>query len=389
MRFQDTGNIKGALVTTRGEANRDSALAMNNVKLAGRPVQVKIERESAPAPGLAPRRQPSSPASAPTGSTTTLYVFHLPFDTSEAEIANLFSHCAVTPADVHLTHHNDTGNIKAALVTVRGDENLNAGLAVDGAKLSGRPVHVKVDGDRRGGGGQRERSGYGFGSKDRRMEAMPSSSPYGGQRDSTWSSGWTDRSGSGGFDQSPRGERGGEGRSAGASRGAAVTPRGASDQREDPTIPTGPPPAGRKKLVLKPRTKPPPVLEVDTRAIDGVKPSAPSSVSQPRRRFENSDPSKTLAMRQSSSPSVTAPLSEDANPNAKEMTPADPKVEKWTTPKDAAAKTQGERWSSAKEGAPQKASGTTQGSNKKDDDSKKRPVLLNTFAALEVNDTDA
>lgn len=140
------------------------------------------------------------------------------------------------------------------------------------------------------------------------------------------------------------------------------TPNTEREQRADPTIPTGPPPAGRKKLVLKPRTKPPPVLEVDTRAIDG-----------PLRSGAGATPPPTV-------PS-------GGRGDAAERTG---KVGTFGARRTGSAG-RGEKWTVGKESVPGKiAPGKivpAQAAAKKEDDSK-RPVLLNTFAALEVNDTD-
>lgn len=395
-RHSDTGNIKAAFVTVRGDINRDEALAMDGVKLGGRGggrgVYVKIDGATGPAPGFpAPRQQPASPiAAAAGGPTATLYVTHLPFGTHEGEIAAFFGNCGVTPADVRITRHSDTGNVKAAFVTTRGDINRDAALAMDGAKLSGRSVHVKIDGAGRGGGGQRERSGYGFGSRDRRGDELLSAGGAGGHRETGWSSGgWVDRSGPGGFDGGARGDKVREGWTGAGGRGGAGSGKGPAEQREDPTIPTGPPPAGRKKLVLKPRTKPPPVLEVDTRAIDGVKPSAPVVASQPKDGVDKRSVANKFATRQHSGPKKT-PVSAQSETwtSAKDGATAQPKGEEWSTPRDGAPRVQAEKWSNTKDGPAARMSGQTQSANKKEDETKKRPILLNTFAALEVNDSD-
>lgn len=386
-RHQDSGNVKAAFVTTRGDANRNAALAMNSIKLHGRPVLVKVDGATSPAPALtSPRQQPVNSVTSPTGPTTTLYVAHLPFNTHEGEIASFFEKSGVTPADVRLTRYDDTGKIKAAFVTTRGDANRDSALAMDGAKLAGLSVHVKIDGaDRRGGGGSRERGGYGFGSRDRRTDDPHSGGGGGSHRETGWSSGgWVDRSGTGGFDSGGRGERGREARSSGGGRGGPGAARSTLDHRDDPTIPTGPPPAGRKKLVLKPRTKPPPVLDVDTRTLGSAKPSTPSSVELDAKKPET--PNKFETRQHSGPRSTKATLSQGEKwTNSKDS--AKLEGELWSTPKDGAPRSQIERWSNAKDGVPSRVSGQNQSANKKEDDSK-RPVLLNTFAALEVNDTD-
>lgn len=305
------------------------------------------------------QQQRTLPMSLPQGASpqrgasavSVLYVTHLPAEVTEHDVAGFFARCGVSVPDVRITRHSDTGNVKAAFVTVRGEANWEMALALDGAKLMGKSLYVKIDGADRRGATQRDR-GYGFGGRDRaetgRAEGM-----------------WGERPNSS-FD-------GGSERRDARSKGRG---RSFGEQREDPTIPTGPPPAGRKKLMLKPRTKPLPVLEVDKRAIDGPK----------------------------SSGGVTSSLGNDGNGRGEDF-------ERETRPMSLGRRTggggrgggpaSGEKWSTlSREGGSQKGSVTKSSAgkgsvgkgkewvNKKDDDNKNRPVLLNAFAALEVNDTD-
>lgn len=299
----------------------------------------------------------------------TMYVSNLPFDTDESEIADFFGACGVGSSDVRITRHSDTGNIKAAFVSLRPDQSTEAALACDGQPMRNRPVHVKVEGsDRAGGGGRsgggrdRDRGGYGgsyggsggggasyggsFGGRERREESGGGGGWGGG--------GW---GGSGGFE--PAGDRGGHGDGGRGDRDGGRGGRGDGTQAMDPTIPTGPPPAGRKKLQLKPRTKPLPVLEIDERAISGPR---SGSTASPAFSRDGARPSAPVARagRDSDLPSSGPPTSG-----------------RWTNAREA-----GDTIPAAK------ATAATSPTAKKDEEGSK-PVLLNTFAALEVKDSEA
>lgn len=283
-------------------------------------------------------------------AVSVLYVTHLPAEVREHDVAGFFARCGVSMPDVRIIRHSDTGNVKAAFVTVRGEANREMALGLDGIKLMGRAVYVKIDGADRRNAVPRDR-GLGFGGRDR-AEVAKGDGMW-GERSNVPYDGGNDRR---------------EVRSKGRGRNSG-------EQREDPTIPTGPTPAGRKKLMLKPRTKPMPVLEVDTRAIDGVKSSGGLASSGSSTGGGDAQVEKGVG-----------PMSSGRRSGAigKEGGPAS--AEKWSTLSKEGG---GQRGSVGK--GPIGRNPVSKGkewANKKEDDNKNRPVLLNAFAALEVNDTD-
>lgn len=147
-----------------------------------------------------------SSGGARTGGGTVLYVTNLPSRMEAGELAQFFADAGCV--DVKLTYHNDTGNVKSALVTLGANGSVERALSYDGRSFGSRSLHVKVDDPL----ASKAYGSAGFGSNGLR--------------------------------------------------------RAAPTQADDPSIPTGPPPAGRKRLNLKPRTKPLPTLDIDHRAID-------------------------------------------------------------------------------------------------------------------------
>lgn len=228
----------------------------------------------------------------------TLYCSNLPFETDEAQIAQFFADFGANPGSVNIQRHSDSGNIRAALVKCASPEAAEAAVeALNNRDFGGRSMRIKVDGsDRRGGSGGGYGGGGGGGGYGGGMDSG------GGGRRSYGSSGFGggaprdgggDQWGGGGGGGGRSGERkgyggesgqfepsgggggygGGGGGGYGGGRdgdrgGDRRERRGPGMQADDPTIPVGPVSEGRKKLVLKPRTKPPPVLEIDRRLID-------------------------------------------------------------------------------------------------------------------------
>lgn len=213
---------------------------------------------------------PAGSGDAPTagGTGATLYVSNLPPRVEAQELIDFFQDAGCV--DVRLSHHTDTGNVKAAFVVLGPNVDPEQALSYEGRMFGSRTIHVKVDGERRSGS-TRERQPYGSGgfgvngSRDR-DRGRSNGGVGGGFGGSGGGFG-----GSGGFGGGGGG--GGSGHWGGSSyelpsRGSERE-RNSSLQAPDPTIPTGPAPAGRKRLVLKPRTKPMPKLDIDHRAIGG------------------------------------------------------------------------------------------------------------------------
>lgn len=272
----------------------------------------------------------------------TYYVTNLP-QTNENDIASFFADHGINTISVRITRHADSGNFKAAFVTVNQSQ-CQQGLDLDGTMFGSRTMHIKIDGvDRDNRRNGRDRGGFnsvsygGAFGRDRR--GFEDSGNTGTRNWSSSNNGnrISNNQGSDGpSDRRFRNDRDGTRPNRGTGGGRDQLPK-------DSTIPTGPVPSGRKKLQLKPRTKPPPVLEVDQRAIDPPRSTGVGSSSFPV-------PKKT---------------------GSEKKMPED--TEEWEMAKDT--------------GAP-RAPVPRQNGGKKEDDSK-RPVLLNTFAALEINDTDS
>ena len=276
----------------------------------------------------------------------TLFVNSLPSNATEQDIAGLFTTRNVQVSDIRISRHSDTGSVRAAFVVVNQYQREEA-LAVNGAILGTRPVSVRIDdnNNRRHTYNNANASYSSFGSNKR--------------EENGWGAGgWTDR----------------------PSRSYDVADRKGVDSRydrrqphmaRDPTIPTGPEPAGRKKLQLKPRTKPLPVIEVDRRAIDGPA-SRPNPTARPtadRDRFSNDNRRGGFA-------------------NGGRGDARSPDRGGWVSNSSGR---DNDRWSNARDGAPPRAAAGRFQNNtsaKKDGDSK-RPVLVNAFSALQVNDSEA
>lgn len=303
---------------------------------------------------------PTDRSARPNGSARgiTLYVSNLPFETNEAQIAAFFSAAGVDPAAVHLSRHADTGNIKAAFVTLQPDTSPQLALSLNGRQLGSRSLHIKIEGsDRDRRSANRDYNHARDRDRDRSSHTPSYSGSFGGRErraaedaPNAWgSTSWNDRSSaaaSKNFEStSERRDR------ANDSRDAKIpSTRTDAQQPQDPTIPTGPPTPGRKKLQLKPRTKPPPVIEVDRRTVDA--PNQPKSA-------------PVIMQKQTSSERPTFRAS--------------------TAPKKQIDK-DGE-WTNARESGIARSPAVNHSSSKKEDSSK-RPVLLNAFAALGVDDTE-
>lgn len=172
----------------------------------------------------------------------TLYVTNLPSRCEAREIRNIFSRAGCS--DVRLTHHSDTGNVRAAFVELAAGVDPENALGLNGFTFEGRSIHVKIDGAGRSGGSGRSRNSYGssgFGPNGRDGRERNGRGGSGGH----WGGSSYEPAGSGGRDRNDRDRT----------------------QAMDPTIPTGEAPPGRKKLQLKPRTKPLPVFKVDKSAL--------------------------------------------------------------------------------------------------------------------------
>ncbi|PXF45760.1 hypothetical protein BWQ96_04528 [Gracilariopsis chorda] len=316
-----------------------------------------LERPSQPAP----RHQPRSH----TGPTTTLYVTNLPYQTHEQAIGDFFTASSVHVVGIRLVKHPDTGNIRAALVTVVADHVPKA-LAVDGRMFGGRTIYVKIDGTdgKRGARGERSQSrnpsfGSSFGTR---------APPLNGN---ARSSSWHDR-GPGHSIDSQLTRRASDNRDDRRSRLAPLA--------KDPSIPVGPPPAGRKKLQLMPRTKPPPELQVDQRAISQQKPPQ-SAMPAPGRQ----DSEKFSQNRAGPPPRrVNSYGGERSSTRGDRSSDRFDRVDR----RDRGPRMDDSRnkWTNSKETATSRPS--SQPTAKKEDDSK-RPVLQNTFAALDIKDPDA
>jgi RNA recognition motif. (a.k.a. RRM, RBD, or RNP domain) len=219
---------------------------------------------------------------------------NLPYEASENDVVGFFAEYGVTLQDVSLQRRAETGQVHAAVVKFRDATTASGAMGLDGAQFGGRTAHLKIDGaDRRSSGGSR---GGGFSSGNFVPHGVSSPPGYGDagqwggrERRSYGSSGFggaSPRDGAGdggGFGSRERkgyGGSSGQYEPAGAHHGGGPGGRDREDggsgrerrgpgmQADDPTIPQGPPPEGRKRLQLKPRTKPPPKLDIDTRQID-------------------------------------------------------------------------------------------------------------------------
>lgn len=298
-----------------------------------------------------PRPRPVQRA-APAGPPAQLHVSNLPPDISEQAIISFFASENVPVLYVRLLRQQESRSPRIAIVTVRPD-TFNTGLALNGHELASRVLAIRVDNHPPARQHQQRhqpvptthhRPGYGFRDTDRTREQRPGAT-------------WTERERSPQqYDNRPFDYRqSGDGRRPQAGN---AFPENRPRNPADPTIPTGPPPAGRKKLQLKPRTKPPPKLEVDQRAIGGpVRPagagSPPVRNASDARAGRFPAPSRKAASQEQGKDDVTW---DEAN--------------------------------TAKEQSPRPAANEQAQSSQSKEEDPKRPVLLNTFAALEVNESD-
>ncbi|CAN8072289.1 unnamed protein product [Agarophyton chilense] len=348
--------------------------------------QVRAAAQQPPQPRPQHRRQNSFPASfgskldrfdsdphsqqrrASNAPSITLYATNLPYETNEQAIADFFNENTINVFGIRLMRHSDTGNIKAALVTIAADHVTKA-LATDGKLFGGRTIYVKVDGTD-GKRGSRD--------KDRGDRGLNKTSSFGSSFGSRVAPNGNSRSGTVWNDRGP-----------GHSFDSQLTRRPSDNSREDrrsraashstdPTIPTGPPPAGRKKLQLMPRTKPPPSLQADKRNAPASKAPQTAMPAPGRPEHDTSVQSKGgPAPRRVNSLGGERFSRSDSNDDKFD------KVEK----RDRGGRASGEsasNWTNLKE---TNVSRPPPHPTKKEDDSK-RPVLLNTFAALESNDSD-
>lgn len=326
-----------------GKFRNGSALRRDNIPRSAPPVS-SARNNSNNNPGRAfAGSGRSSSWGAPANDEVTYYVTNLP-QTNENEITSFFANHGINTISVRISRHADSGNFRAAFVTVNQSQ-CEQGLALDGTMYGSRTMHIKIDGaDRDNRRNGRDRGGFNtvsyggaFGKDRRGFEDSGNTGTRNWSSSNNMNRNSNNQGSDGNSDRRFRNDRD-------TTRPNRSMGRGRDQLPKDSTIPTEPVPSGRKKLQLKPRTKPLPVLEVDQRAID---------------------PPRSTGVGSSSFPVPKKPES------------AEKKI-----PED------NEKWEMAKDTGASRAPVPRQNSGKKEDDSK-RPVLLNTFAALEINDTDS
>lgn len=315
-----------------------------------------------------PASRPNQRSNSHSQRGTTLYVTNLPLDTNEQQVAEFFKSCAVS--NVRLTYYNDTGNIKAAFVTLQPEEDPQKALALNGQVLANRALHVKIDGSDRRGPRDRAYGSSGFGPAASPNSANAHSNAYAapsyggsfGSRErraptANATQGNTNTAASSVVSPPP----GIPSPNTNESKGVERAERAA--QPADPTIPTGPTPAGRKRLQLKPRTKPLPTLEIDHRAIGDTRSRTPNSAPPALRNGARTDMQPT-------SKSTAKQLS-----HGKQNGPRPDGMQQRRTPAREGHNAQG------------RAPSARSTSEKVDDTSK--PTLHNAFAILGVDEEAA
>lgn len=275
---QGTSNLGGA---SQGDSSQ-------NPTPASYASSVSSPRSAASSGGF-PRGKHSAPDS-------KIVIRGLPSNISEDQVAEFLQQRNISPSEIVLVPPKSTNGIYSAVIQLAdADVAQKAVIELDGQRFAGRAVGVRVESmERHGNGGispvyissTPSYQGESLGYKDRRSYG---SSNFGSPGFSSRSFGGTGNSGGrdtafGGRDKrfftasgtasdfsgsSFRGNGHGlTGKDWGASGHTSKDRRRSTSQAEDPTIPQDPPPEGRKKLQLKPRTKPIPAFEVDSRAID-------------------------------------------------------------------------------------------------------------------------
>lgn len=299
--------------------------------------------------------------------STSLYAANLPYQTNEQAIQDFFTNYEVNVLNIRLLKHPNTVKIKAAIISIAAD-HLQKALATDGKLFGGRAMHVKIEGTDSRRGRERERD------RDRDRDRIHTrTASFGSSFPSrpTSNPSWQDRGPGSSFDSQFNRRQ---------SDPIREDRRNRISPASDPSIPTGPPPAGRKKLNLKPRTKPPPQLQVDQRVVDSTK------------TVQSPPSAKTSQEDETPMPAAAKPEGQFRKViNGERFSKGDrssPRFDKFDRRDRGRRDLQDDTtsWSSPKETSLPRPNSQT--SLKKEDDSK-RPVLLNTFAALELNDPDA
>lgn len=300
-----------------------------------------------------------------------LYLTNLPFNTTEADISSFFTNAQFPPTDIRIMRHQDSGKVRGATVTLRPDAPVKDALALHGMSFGGRPLNVRIDGGER----DHRRRHNQFHQQGRvssdRLSNLSSHSGFVRHDDpSSRSPRQSGRRPPGVFSDRIHSDRGQlhdrtlhitqsvsdhvpnnagnlsqlpvslpqDPRDRGDRRGPDTDRPGRLHSRKsnlpaDPTIPTGPIPTGRKKLELKPRTKPPPVLEIDQRLIDDPKvPVVPPIYGNPRAKPERNDLEFSPAPKVGSS-QTSAPVLDSAPERNSERTSDSIPTEPLSTPK--------------------------------------------------------
>lgn len=276
--------------------------------------------------------RPRTPSNSRGG--VALFVSNLPYETSQDQIVQFFEQSGMPAVSVRAIRAQE--KLRGAVVTLGTDISPERALSLNGSLFGGRHINVRMDSGRDNRRRQNNNN-QDRGSSDR-PSTLPSQSGFGRRDDSSRYSRQAGR----GLGPNLR-----NGRPYSADRGSVQpSPQGqlasdplppadspfsqastVQDRRdrgdnfrqgrqfsrkqnlpEDPTIPVGPIPTGRKKLELKPRTKPLPVLEVDQRLIDGP---VTSPVVQPPVHRQSSAAENSV----SNPPSMPPPTVDEAAAN--------------------------------------------------------------------------
>ena len=216
---------------------------------------------SPPSPGRAGGKEarPARPTMpVPSSPPFTAFVGNFPYECPREEVVGLFTANACAIADVRMVRNRDTDRPRGYFLEFEDKASLERALTFDQYNMGGRPLRVNVaEGkpdrrDRFGGGGgfadrynERDRRGGGF--ADRYNDATGGKGGGGS---------FGRREGGAGY-QEARGGGDGRGDKASFTGGGYHAPRGGGGDRGRRSFdrdPDAPPPEGRKKLELKPRS---------------------------------------------------------------------------------------------------------------------------------------
>lgn len=249
---------------------------------------------SPPSPGRgyqeARPARPTMPV--PSSPPFTAFVGNFPYECPREEVVGLFTANACAIADVRMVRNRDTDRPRGYFLEFEDKASLERALTFDQYNMGGRPLRVNVaEGkpdrrDRFGGGGgfadrynERDRRGGGF--ADRYNDATGGKPGGGGS--------FGRREGGAGYQEARGGGGGGRGDKASFTGGGYHAPRGGGGDRGRRSFdrdPDAPPPEGRKKLELKPRSA----------DADAAQPSAPASGSSSKPNpFGSAKPVDTTA----------------------------------------------------------------------------------------------